>query len=1035
MSGPVRNHSRRLRATALASPYAKKVAQPTKQSSGWSIGGIFSALNFFKRGQSSETDEGDYEQQQRDEEEDDEEDERPYTPPPPAAALSMRGREMAGETPSKPIDIDALSSSPSNQGNNAEVVARYLAESKGRSLAEQEISTLVSLLRSPTTDEQMRPPRKLELSPAPSPSSLRAAAPLPFSFAAPPSPAPANPFDFTSISQPQPEPKPKRTLPRDPNAPTYKFTGAGSAKQNSATRPRTRYVSPAFGSPARGRASPAGTIALSPPPVQKGDAKRRKLEERAAGVTSPVSSPVKAKVNANGGEEKEKEKEDEPQMPATPRPRHAVAVVRAGMGAPAVPSPLRNGWHASPDSSPGSPSASSAKKPVTNANGLSGLGMATPNKPRASPSITANGNGSPMSMSTARSLNGDDKEKDKDKRATPTKAAATLSALIAQTAPPPPPRPEVANPYQAALPARVQQKRPVRKRKVEDIFKARSGSGEDDGGKEGGKKGGDEEEIGLDRIIEATVPKGSKRARPPPDLAPHKSTPASEPRRSARLKSPEPSAPASKPVTYRSLFAGAGKEKDVGKDKPKPNGAPIVEEINGEDDEDVEIIEASPPKKAKTSAFGTSTGASFGTASGGATATLGPHNGATATTYRPPGSGPGATFSSANPFTPPNSFSPGAGKPGGFGGLGNGLPSSKPSSAPPEVSVEEVPTSSSAPGLVAKPTEVIEPEESPKKEGSGAGAGGKNKPPAFAPRAPSKLRFAVQAEEKEAEEMEGVQQENEVKEKVANSFSFQTTPAVSSTPSNAAVNAKDPKAAAAALAVPTSSLPTFTFHIVSASGPITPSTSGSMDVDQPVKDDKAKEAARKVDISTLPTFAFNASLPASSPGAGPSKLSSSTSTNGGVGFNWAAAGMKPPAQSEGSWTCGVCAVTNKPDASKCAACEEPAPKPKSASSAPGSGGFNWAAAGIKPPVKDAGGWTCGVCAVTNKEGVAKCVACEEPAPKSASGGGAGGGGGFNWAAAGMKAPIKDVGGWTCGVCMVPNKEGVGKCVACDSDRA
>ena len=40
-----------------------------------------------------------------------------------------------------------------------------------------------------------------------------------------------------------------------------------------------------------------------------------------------------------------------------------------------------------------------------------------------------------------------------------------------------------------------------------------------------------------------------------------------------------------------------------------------------------------------------------------------------------------------------------------------------------------------------------------------------------------------------------------------------------------------------------------------------------------------------------------------------------------------------------------------------------------------------------------------------------------------------------WAAAGMKKPVKDVGGWTCGVCMVPNEAGVEKCVACDSDRA
>ena len=97
--------------------------------------------------------------------------------------------------------------------------------------------------------------------------------------------------------------------------------------------------------------------------------------------------------------------------------------------------------------------------------------------------------------------------------------------------------------------------------------------------------------MGLDRIIEATVPKGSKRARPPPDLAPPKSAPtAPEPRRSTRLKSPEPSAP--KVTAYRSFF------EDKERPKPKPNGAPVVQEIDEEEDE---IVEASPPKKAISS--------------------------------------------------------------------------------------------------------------------------------------------------------------------------------------------------------------------------------------------------------------------------------------------------------------------------------------------------------------------------------------------------------------------------------------------------
>lgn len=46
---------------------------------------------------------------------------------------------------------------------------------------------------------------------------------------------------------------------------------------------------------------------------------------------------------------------------------------------------------------------------------------------------------------------------------------------------------------------------------------------------------------------------------------------------------------------------------------------------------------------------------------------------------------------------------------------------------------------------------------------------------------------------------------------------------------------------------------------------------------------------------------------------------------------------------------------------KCGVCNEAKPV-----IVPASTGFNWAAAGIKPPVKS--GWTCGVCSCQNTEG-------------------------------------------------------------------
>jgi hypothetical protein len=92
------------------------------------------------------------------------------------------------------------------------------------------------------------------------------------------------------------------------------------------------------------------------------------------------------------------------------------------------------------------------------------------------------------------------------------------------------------------------------------------------------------------------------------------------------------------------------------------------------------------------------------------------------------------------------------------------------------------------------------------------------------------------------------------------------------------------------------------------------------------------------------------------------------------GFNWAAAGMKVPVQAAGSWTCSICSILNKPEAKKCAACET-VPTP-AAASASASGGFNWAAAGLKVPVQAAGSWTCDLCSILNKPEAKKCMACE-----------------------------------------------------------
>ncbi|KAH9169912.1 hypothetical protein EDB89DRAFT_1908251 [Lactarius sanguifluus] len=217
-----------------------------------------------------------------------------------------------------------------------------------------------------------------------------------------------------------------------------------------------------------------------------------------------------------------------------------------------------------------------------------------------------------------------------------------------------------------------------------------------------------------------------------------------------------------------------------------------------------------------------------------------------------------------------------------------------------------------------------------------------------------------------------------------------------------------------ALSLDSASLPSFSFDM-----PMDSQTASK-------EHDKERSAASAAGPSSLPTFSFVLGAKSAAPGA----------------FNWEAAGVKPPAKATGSWTCGVCMVTNDGSKAKCAACEEPRPDSTTngvaAAVAPSTnGGFNWAAAGMKMPTKAPGTWSCKVCMVDNDAARVKCASCEEPkssvpeppklvAPPS---------GEFNWGAAGMKVPTKAAGTWTCKVCMVDNDPTKAKCISCEEPRA
>lgn len=192
-------------------------------------------------------------------------------------------------------------------------------------------------------------------------------------------------------------------------------------------------------------------------------------------------------------------------------------------------------------------------------------------------------------------------------------------------------------------------------------------------------------------------------------------------------------------------------------------------------------------------------------------------------------------------------------------------------------------------------------------------------------------------------------------------------------------------------------------------------------------------------------------------------------------FDWGASGMKPPS-STNEWTCSLCSCTNKFDHNKCLICDAERPKfsasTETSTKAPTSTvvptttnklvrGFDWSAAGMKPPAAATGTWSCDVCMIQNSSTASKCVACDTPKPSG--GGGAssssatpafGGSSvpavsasppgppppppgvimGFDWSAAGSKPLASNPGDWVCSTCMVNNTASANRCVACDTSR-
>ena len=123
-------------------------------------------------------------------------------------------------------------------------------------------------------------------------------------------------------------------------------------------------------------------------------------------------------------------------------------------------------------------------------------------------------------------------------------------------------------------------------------------------------------------------------------------------------------------------------------------------------------------------------------------------------------------------------------------------------------------------------------------------------------------------------------------------------------------------------------------------------------------------------------------------------------------------------QPVGSWSCEVCLVENKAEASECIACNSPKPEGRAA------------ALSEAPATSTAAKWTCSTCLVVNKAEDMKCVACSGPSPSLSSD------------TKSQKLPSKvssitpltsfapPAGSWTCDTCLVQNKAGDTKCISC-----
>ncbi|KAK0489132.1 hypothetical protein IW261DRAFT_1414534 [Armillaria novae-zelandiae] len=607
----------------------------------------------------------------------------------------------------------------------------------------------------------------------------------PFRFTTSPSPFRGNSPAVVANSVASPPASPAKMLNKNPNG-TYRWEGGGSAK----VRTRDRYRSPAFGP---SRATPDRLI------LDK---------STSTSITENTKADTKRRRVTNGTGNSHAEASGAPATPQTPTPtfrRGNAELTKLSFSPPAM--------NESPSKPNGLPASTST--PRVRATFI-------PTKP-TTPVIP-----SPLRQAWGQISPGSPESPPQTQKQ--SSAANFMAGLIKDNTPTK--KPDISNPYQTPGSARAT--RPKRPRATGKPTIPKKLAVEEK-----------EKDYSPQAIIEATVPKGSKRSRPPTSVATTKALPA--------------------PKSFRVT----------------------VEDVEDEDDEDNQPV----AKKMKLTVNGYTTAASKGAES----------------------PMPEIKVNGVNELNTPAS-SP-------FGSSISSARVGRSSNAPKEPSKLR---------YSYQPAALNSPPPAPVLA------------PAILPSAnPTPVTFPFPAAMPPP------------------TFSFPNTPAPSPSSQMVTSTSGDPDPKAAALALPVSSLPIFSF----ASPSPKPSLLESSDAEAPFE---------------LPTFLFP-----SSPVAGPSKPVAVTPavvapipTAPPKSFNWNAAGVKPPSKATaGEWTCGTCTLTNTDSAAeKCSICGERREKPKSAA-APAT--FNWAAAGMKPPAAAADQWQCSACMLT-QDGTDKCAVCESP---------------------------------------------------------